>query len=197
MSAEEVQKFGTYVKILLDWQRITRLVGRADPRWIVDELLVDSLLFSYFLPGPTARVLDFGSGAGVPGLPLRIVAPRLSVTLLESRRKRASFLSNALRALDLANDVRLVAGRAEDVLAHAPELRGGFDVVMSRCSGPIERVVPLMKPFVSGGGRIVISGPPSPAAIHADLVPEGAPRWTTVDHPTKHRPRSFLVVCST
>jgi 16S rRNA (guanine527-N7)-methyltransferase len=110
--AREIAAFDAYVDELLTWQRRTRLVGSADPGWIVDHLLLDSLLFVRFLGG-AARVLDLGSGAGVPGIPVKIVAPWLSMSLVEARRKRASFLAAVIRRLGLAGvEVLRPFGRA-------------------------------------------------------------------------------------
>src|SRR5438105_15637599 len=89
------------MELLLTWQRIYRLVSSSDRRWIIDELILDSLLFVRFLPARARSVLDLGSGAGIPGIPLGIVRPMVRFTLLEARRRRASILSDAILDLEL------------------------------------------------------------------------------------------------
>src|SRR5947209_14808637 len=95
--------FLTYVDLLRTWQGVYRLVGSSDRGWIIDELILDSLLFVRFLPARARSVLDLGSGAGIPGIPLKVVRPTVRFTLLEARRRRASFLAAAVRALGLEN----------------------------------------------------------------------------------------------
>ncbi|SRR6266545_1513326 len=186
LTASEVGAFQAYFSMLRRWQAVQRLVGSTEPRWVVDHVLLDSLLFSSFLPSPDCQALDFGSGAGIPGVPLGITHPELRLTLLEPRRRRASFLSEVLRTLGLRN-VQVVPERSEVALAERPELRGGFDAVLARCAGPGVTHVARARPFLRSRGRIVISGPPQP--IETD---EGA--WRERKHPTLARTRRFLVV---
>ena len=189
LTESEVGAFQAYFSLLRRWQAVHRMVGSTEPRWVVDHLLLDSLLFSSFLPSPDCQVLDFGSGAGIPGVPLGITHPDLQLTLLEPRRRRASFLSEVLRTLGWPNAL-VVPSRAEAALAERPELNGGFDVVMARCAGPLVTHVTEVRPFLRSNGRIVISGPPRP--IKTD---EGT--WCERQHPTLARARRFLVLEAT
>jgi 16S rRNA (guanine527-N7)-methyltransferase len=189
LSPTERAAFLTYVELLLTWQRTYRLVGSSDRRWIVDELILDSLLFVNLFPSRARSVLDLGSGAGIPGIPLGIVRPTVRFTLLEARRRRASFLGAAIRALQLEN-TEVVPLRAEEALDRRPELERGFDLVVSRCAGELQTVARLATPFLGAGGRLVVSGPPEPQEAP---VPG---RWVTVCHPTKAQPRAFLVLDS-
>jgi len=186
LSTEETDAFSCYIRLLVAWQRTFRLVGSAEPQWIVDELLLDSLLFVRFLPPAATRVLDLGSGAGVPGIPLRIVSRSLHLTLLEARRRRASFLSAATRSLGFKDEV-VVCARAEAVLSLVPEMRGAFDAVVSRCAGHLEEALVLAEPFLAPGGTLVISGPPAPPAAG------GPGMWASAEHPTKKITRSFFI----
>ncbi len=189
LSPQELAAFDAYIELLATWQRTYRLVGSSDRAWIIDEVILDSLLFARFLPSPARSVLDLGSGAGIPGVPLGIVRPELKFTLLEARRRRASFLATAIRGLKLGN-TEVVSLRADEALARRAELKAGFDVVVSRCAGGLRMVARLAAPFLAPGGRLIVSGPPEPRAtdIHG--------RWVTVDHPTKARPRAFFVLDS-
>lgn len=189
LTEPEVGAFQDYFTLLCRWQAVHRMVGSTDPRWVVDHLLLDSLLFSSFLPSPDCLALDFGSGAGIPGVPLEITHPDLRLTLLEPRRRRASFLSEVLRTLRLPN-AQVVPSRSDAAIAERPELQGGFDIVLARCAGPAGTYVAEARPFLRASGRIVISGPP-----RATETDEGA--WCEQEHPTLGRPRRFLVVGAT
>ena len=166
----ELDLIGKYIEILVEWQKTERLVGSSEPAWLVDNLILDSLLFLRVLPGSTRSILDFGSGAGVPGVPLRIMRPSVQMTLLESRRRRASFLKAVVRELPLPGTV-VIDRRAEEA---AQSFTSGVDAVVMRCAGPLDDVLPLAEKFVVPGGVVVASGPP---------VRAGHPGWEWVEIP--------------
>src|SRR5207237_2879547 len=85
LAAHEADQLYKYLELLVKWQRAQRLVGSSDPDWIIDHILLDSLLFVLLISSITERILDLGSGAGVPGIPLAVVLPEKSFTLLEAR----------------------------------------------------------------------------------------------------------------
>jgi 16S rRNA (guanine527-N7)-methyltransferase len=189
LTSAEQASFDIYMGLLAAWQRVYRLVGSADPGWVVDELILDSLLFTPFLPRTATRVLDLGSGAGIPGIPLKIVSPALRFTLLDARRRRASFLATVVRELGLA-DTEVLSLRAEEALARRPEARAGFDVVVTRCAGRLASVARSAALFLAPGGRLIASGPPDPGLVN------GPGEWVTVRHPCKERPRTLFVLDS-
>ena len=182
MTGPERDLFLKYLNLLSKWQKSQRLVGSADPEWIVENLFLDSLLFLRVLPARLGSLLDFGSGAGLPGIPIRIVRPEIHLVLLESRRRRASFLSNAVRELAL-DRVSVVSGRAEEF---AEELAERFDAVVMRCAGDVERLFPLAAHFVTPGGVVVASGPPRQRPLSL-----GA--WVTVAAGEGGKTRRFAV----
>jgi 16S rRNA (guanine527-N7)-methyltransferase len=183
LSISEATNFDKYIDLLVTWQGVHRLLGTSDRKWIIDEIILDSLLFVRLLPARASSLLDFGSGAGVPGIPIGIVRPGLRLTLLEVRRRRASFLATAIRLLGLTQ-ARVLSLRAEVAL---PELAGSFDAVVSRCAGAPRRISGLAEPFLAPGGRLVVSGPPKPRG-------DGSPgRWVTLDRPMTTRARTFFV----
>lgn len=144
------------MKLLIKWQSTHRLVGSGDLGWIVDRIVLDSLLFLRVLPTDARDVLDAGSGAGVPGIPLKVVTPGLRMTLVESRQRRVSFLSTAVRELGLT-ETRVVGSRLEDVIA---DRQGQLDAVVARCAGDIGYVFGLGVHLVRPGGLVIASGPP-------------------------------------
>jgi 16S rRNA (guanine527-N7)-methyltransferase len=150
--------------------------------WIVEHLFLDSLLFLKLLPTASVRVLDLGSGAGFPGIPMKIVRADLEMTLLESRRRRASFLSATVRGLRL-DGIHVVTTRAEDQQA---ELEGRFDAVVMRCAGNIDDLMPLASKLAVPGGVVIASGPPDPR-------PLAMGEWQTVPGVAAGSRRRFAV----
>jgi 16S rRNA (guanine527-N7)-methyltransferase len=157
----ERQHLVKYLELLGKWQKTQRLIGSSDPSWIVDNVILDSLLFSRVLPEGVRRVVDVGSGAGLPGIPLKIVRAALTVTLVEARQKRASFLSAAVRELALA-DCRVINARLETL---GEKLSGRFDAAVARCAGDPQRLAADLQPILGAGGIIVASGPPEPRPL--------------------------------
>lgn len=183
LADEEANKLVKYLELLIKWQKVQRLVGSSDPASIVDDMLLDSLLFVRVLSPNVARLMDLGSGAGLPGIPLSIVLPSTQVTLIEPKQKRASFLSTAVRELGLRS-TRVVNSRAEDLPS---EFERSFEAVVLRCAGPLDAVMPLAARFVAPGGSVIASGPPK-----AKPLTEGS--WTNVSRPGGGGARLFAVL---
>ncbi len=131
----EAGKLSEYLRLLERWNRVHNLTGLATADEMVERHLVESLALRRFLRG--TRIADVGSGAGLPGIPLAIAEPAKSFTLIESRAKRASFLSHVLGALALTN-VSVEHGRVEDLRDTAP-----FDTVLARAVAPLPELVEL------------------------------------------------------
>jgi 16S rRNA (guanine527-N7)-methyltransferase len=157
---DDRRRFQQYLDIFLRWNRTYRMTALDSAGAIVRNLFIDSLLFLPLLPHRPITLVDIGAGAGIPGLPLRLADPAIAVTLVEARRKRASFLLAVQRQLDL-EDVAVREGRAE-ALVEEPELAGGFDVVVARSVGPATALLPLARKYLKPGGLFVASGPPNP-----------------------------------
>jgi 16S rRNA (guanine527-N7)-methyltransferase len=130
---------------------------------VVTGLFRDSLLFlrvlGHLADRPAVRVVDIGAGAGIPGLPLRLVLPALHLTMIEARRKRVSFLRAALRELGLAA-VEVREGRAEAIAVEHPEILGEFDLGLGRGIAP-EELLGVTLPYLRAGGRLIAGGPPT------------------------------------
>ena len=157
--------FACYMRELLRWQARASLTGFRTPGAIVRGGFLDSLACLRALPESPLRLVDIGSGAGFPGLPLALARPDLQVTLVEASRRRHSFLAHACRKLGLRN-VRCLHGRAESL---APALRGRFDVALARAVRRREEAAALAAPFLRPGGLFVGQpeamagqGPPPP-----------------------------------
>lgn len=186
---QELGAFSHYLALLLRWNRVHSLTAYREPEEIVDKLFLDSLLFLRLLPPHTSRLLDLGSGAGIPGIPIKIVEPAWSMTLIEARRRRSSFLASAVRELAL-QDIRVLTGRAETLIKDFPDLDRRFDAVVTRASGKVEAIVRIALPFLRPGGRFIASGPPVTKPFRGN----GLESWQIVTSPLSGRPRRFLVI---
>ena len=143
--------FLSYVDLLRKWGRRINLSSVLTDREIIIKHLIDSLTVAEFMP-PGSRVIDIGTGAGFPGIPLSIHDPSLKVTLLESVGKKVAFLKDAKRSLGLSG-INIHHGRAEEADIG---MRGAFQRVASRALGSIGTVVALGTPYLDIGGEMVI-----------------------------------------
>lgn len=148
-----IEKLGDYLARLLAMNEHMNLTAIVDPvaawnKHVLDALTLLPLLGEF---GAGARLVDIGSGGGVPGIPLAIARPDLKVTLIEATRKKASFLVEVAAALSLSR-VTVHAARAEEV----GELRGSFDAVTARAVGKLSALVPIAAPLAKGGGLMLL-----------------------------------------
>jgi 16S rRNA (guanine527-N7)-methyltransferase len=125
----QVRQMQAHAMDLLQWNRTTNLTAITDPRDMAVKHYLDALAPAPWI-GKAARLLDAGAGGGFPGIPLKIIRPDLAVTLVDSVRKKVSFLKHAIRTLELADTVA-VHGRLEQLGNHA-DFRGQYDVVVCR-----------------------------------------------------------------
>lgn len=183
--------FGRYADLLLVWNRAQHLTALRTRAEIGRGLFLDSLLFGAILPRGPVRVLDIGAGAGIPGVPLRIVNSRLSLTLIESRRKPVSFLHALVRDLAMP-DISVHHGRAEDIVLELPELAGVFDVVLMRAVGRSPKVMDMAMVYLKPGGRLISSGPPVGTSMPT-ISWFRSFEWKTIEFPSFGLSRSFLV----
>ena len=138
------------------------MTALRSPEEIVRGLFLDSLLFLRALPAPRPlKVVDIGAGSGIPGLPIRLADSAISLTLVEAKRKRVSFLLTACRELGLS-DVQVLEGRAERLVDEILGVAGSFDAVVARAVGAEEELLPLALTYVRPGGLVVLAGSPEP-----------------------------------
>lgn len=146
-----VDAFIAHAGEMLRWNRSIRLTTITDPDEVAVKHILDSLLLLRFSPFP-GRILDFGSGAGYPGIPLAVALPETRVVLLESSAKKCAFLSHLRRTLSLAN-TEVVQGRLEP---RRPLDLGTFEHIVTRATLPPEDAVFLLLPYLAPGGRILV-----------------------------------------
>ena len=142
-----------YLSELCKWNKKINLTSEKDESSILANHIFDSLQYSRAVSGGR-RILDIGSGAGFPGIPLKIIFPDRGFILVESRRKRASFLSSTIRKLALA-DIEVCNKRAEE-LWEADRFAGQFDYVLFRAVSAVKDCLILGAPFINANGRIII-----------------------------------------
>jgi 16S rRNA (guanine527-N7)-methyltransferase len=139
---------------LLDWNTRMNLTAITNPEEVWLKHFLDSLSLLSVYDKPQTRLLDIGSGAGFPGLPLKIVRPGWHVTLLEATGKKVAFLQHIIELLQLPN-VIAIHGRAEE-LAHKPEYRATFDLVTARAVASLPTLLEYTAPFCLLGGFIIL-----------------------------------------
>jgi len=156
ISDNQLQKFEIYKKNLLDWNQRMNLTAITDDEGVWQKHFADSLTLLSFLPEGTINLVDVGSGAGLPGLPLKIMRPDISITLLDSLRKRIFFLEDTVKLLEL-EDVECIHARAEDFQKANAE---GFDVCTSRAVARLDKLSAWCLLFVKPGGVfLAMKGP--------------------------------------
>ncbi len=142
---------------MLRWNGSIRLTAITDPREVAVKHVIDSLLLLRFGPFQ-GRILDVGSGAGYPGIPMAVCLPDCSVTLVEAVGKKCAFLSRSVALLGLKN-VEVIHGRIERKGGLTPK---PFETVVSRATFPPEEAVLILAPHVVPCGRLLLmTGPPS------------------------------------
>ncbi|MBI2836095.1 MAG: 16S rRNA (guanine(527)-N(7))-methyltransferase RsmG [Chloroflexi bacterium] len=152
----QLGQFSIYYQELTDWNRRMNLTAITDYEGVQIKHFLDSLTVALALDsrsGENLRVMDVGTGAGFPGVPLKVLLPGITLTLLEATAKKAGFLRHLTEILGLG-DVEIVTGRAEEV-AHLETYREKFNVVLSRAVAPLSVLVELTLPFCVLGGRLI------------------------------------------
>lgn len=158
-----------YLSELRKWNRKINLIAETDERSIIARHIFDSLQYSRAV-SRGSRILDIGSGAGFPGIPLKIIFPEIEMVLVESRRKRASFLSSTVFKLGLEK-IQIFNGRAEE-LWQRETFAGKFDHVLFRAVSSVLDCLKLGAPFLNDKGTIIIKKEPggSGASLKTDSL---------------------------
>ena len=171
LSETQLAQFERYRALLAEWNETRmNLTSLSAPYDVAVKHFLDSLaLLTAFNPPSGASLLDVGTGAGLPGLALKIARPDLRVTLLDSTAKKLLFCQAVADDLGLAN-VQTVHARAEDA-AKRPELIVRFDVVTARAVAPLAKLLPWLAPFVGPSGTAVAFKGASVSEEMVDAVP--------------------------
>jgi len=157
LSQRQLEQFDLYYQELLDWNRrinLTTITGydEVQIKHFLDSLTI-TLACKELISTPQFKLIDVGTGAGMPGVPIKILFPDIWLVLLDSTAKKATFLQHLIEQLDL-DKVAIVVGRAEEI-AHLSQYREKFNLVLSRAVAPLPTLVELTLPLCNIGGSVI------------------------------------------
>jgi len=152
LDGKAVEAFEVFLRELLKWNQKINLTAIRSERGITLKHFLDSLSVHPYLP-QYASILDIGSGAGFPGIPLKIVRPTFEVTLIDSVRKKVDFQRHIIRILHLKG-IEVIHGRVQDK-GILERLGGRFDFTLSRAFSDLRTLLILSSPFLKEGGRVI------------------------------------------
>lgn len=151
LSEEQQNQFYQYMKLLLEWNEKMNLTAITEPEEVLTKHFIDSISITPYMKN-AEKVLDVGTGAGFPGIPLKIVLPQNDITLLDSLNKRIHFLEEVIKQLKLEK-IEAIHGRAEEFCKG--NAREGYDIAMSRAVAKLNVLLEYMLPFVKIGGSCI------------------------------------------
>lgn len=158
LSDQQTEQFLMYYDLLVEWNKVMNLTGITEYEEVVKKHFIDSLSFIKVLENNNCfeeklSLIDIGTGAGFPGIPLKIVFPNLNITLLDSLNKRINFLNEVISKLDLYN-IKAIHGRAEDY-AKISDYREQYDFAVSRAVSNLSTLSEYCLPFVKINGLFI------------------------------------------
>ncbi|POP32127.1 16S rRNA (guanine(527)-N(7))-methyltransferase RsmG [Lactonifactor longoviformis] len=154
LSERQKQQFIQYYELLAEWNKVMNLTGITQWEEVLLKHFADSLSVTRVIDlSQAGSLIDVGTGAGFPGIPIKIAFPHIKVTLLDSLNKRINFLNEVIGQLGLEG-ITAVHGRAEDI-ARKPEHRDSYDVSVSRAVANLASLTEYCMPFVKPGGCFI------------------------------------------
>ena len=152
LSKEQAEKFFNYMNLLLEWNEKINLTAITEEKEVIVKHFVDSLTIAKYIP-EGASLVDVGTGAGFPGIPLKIIREDLKITLLDSLQKRINFLDVVIKELNLEN-IETIHARVEEFGKNS-KYRESFEVATSRAVANLSTLTEYLLPLVKVGGIAV------------------------------------------
>lgn len=154
LNDKQLSQFSTYYEMLIEWNEKINLTAITEFDEVLKKHFLDSISIGRILEQNTnVSILDIGTGAGFPGIPIKIAFPNVKVTLLDSLNKRVNFLNEVISALEL-NNIEAIHGRAED-FAKKGMLRETYDICVSRAVANLSSLSEFCLPYVKVGGKFI------------------------------------------
>lgn len=149
LNEKQIQNFYNYMNLLLEWNEKMNLTAITEPNEVILKHFIDSLTIANIIK-EEQKIIDVGTGAGFPGIPLAIVKEE-NITLLDSLNKRINFLQTVIKSLEL-NKIQAIHGRAEEFIKGQRE---AYNIVTSRAVAKLNVLLEYMLPFVKIGGKCI------------------------------------------
>ena len=154
LNDEQKRQFDSFYELLVEWNKVMNLTGITEYEEVNEKHFVDSLSITKAIDmNCVDNLIDIGTGAGFPGIPLKIAFPHLKVVLLDSLNKRIKFLNTVIEELELI-DIETIHGRAED-FAKQGEYREQFDLCVSRAVANLSTLSEYCMPYIHTGGMFI------------------------------------------
>ena len=167
LTVEQANSVFIYLAELKKWSQKINLTAIKDERDVVIKHVLDSLSYLHgFTAVPGLRLLDMGSGAGFPALPIKITCPEISITMVDSVKKKASFLRHIVRTLKLT-EITVIDTRTEEL---SLQLLATFDIVTARAFADMKSAIAEGRPLLKPGGLMVLSRGPEETISEQDLI---------------------------
>jgi len=169
-SEDQINSFITYLSELRKWNSAYNLTALKTDEDIIVKHFLDSLLYLKAMPEGVLKLADAGTGAGFPGIPIKLIRPEMDITLIESSRKKCSFLRHMIRLLKLTG-ITVLEQRLENI---GDEYKGAFDVIVTRAAFSIKEFLNTACPYLKEAGILVLSKGPKMTEELKELGTEDA-----------------------
>ena len=152
LSEKQLKQFYDYMNILIEWNKVMNLTNIIEPEEVIKKHFIDSLTVLKHIKEDDS-IIDVGTGAGFPGIPIKIAYPKTKITLLDSLNKRIKFLDEVINKLEL-KDIKTIHGRAEE-FAHNNNYRENYNIAIARAVASLNVLSEYLLPFVKVGRHAI------------------------------------------